>query len=163
LNGQPNVNLRTSGTELFAVQTSSVWRRYSEIDPSTANSYFSALAAHNGVPVPPLPIDGGPLALAAQNALVLQATLLAPPASGGRGGELDVAALKIALLDDAKLASAPTDPLYQRYVLLNVNELDALAAGGLDSILIGGQRTTQTNGTLITATASNVVVDSATP
>lgn len=148
---------RSSGTELFAVQTGAVWGQYSKYILTSGNSYFESKGQQSGSTAapPPLPIDAGRLAVVAQAQLVLQGTILAQSgvdASGnvGRGGELDVAGNQIAVVNGA--ASAPSG-----YVGVDVNQLDKL---NLESILIGGLRVDQGNGTtLITPTATSVVVD----
>jgi filamentous hemagglutinin family protein len=141
---------RSSGTELFAVQTGAVWQQYSEIDTSTASSYFTATAAHAGLVTPPLPIDGGSLTLSALASLNLGAPALSQAAPGGRGGELDLSGGNIDLIGSAEQA-VPAG-----FTGIDVAQLDA---SGFESILVGGRRTDEAAGTQITPTASTVLVD----
>lgn len=139
----------SSGSELFAVQSSSVWRKYSEYSFSTANSYFTDKAKHDGVAIPRLPVDAGRIAVVAQQQLLLAATERNAPASGGRGGELDISGGKIAVL------SASVNPQqYSDYVVVGSDQLSSF-----ESVLIGGLRSDTSKGTLITGTASELVVD----
>lgn len=146
--GQASLGLRASGTELFSVQSSAVWQQYTQVSPSSANSYFLASAGH--VPVTPvLPIDGGRLSIAATQSLTINATIASQPASGGSGGELDISGSKIDIVDGgiAPLAG---------YLGVQVGQIEGL---GFESILFGGFRTDLASGTLITPTATDVRVD----
>lgn len=139
----------SSGSELFAVQSGSVWRQYSEYSFSTANSYFTDKAKHDRVAIPRLPVDAGRIAVVAQQQLLLAATERNAPASGGRGGELDISGGKIAVL-----SSSVNPQQYSDYVVVASDQLTSF-----ESVLIGGLRSDTSKGTLITGTASELVVD----
>jgi filamentous hemagglutinin family protein len=141
----------SSGSELFAVQSNSVWRQYSEYSFSTANSYFTDKANHDGVAIPRLPVDAGRIAVIAQQQLLLAATELNAPASGGRGGELDISSSKLAVL-----SPSVNHQLYKDagYVIVASDQLSSF-----ESVLIGGLRSDTAKGTLITGTASELLVD----
>jgi filamentous hemagglutinin family protein len=147
-----NPAARSSGTELFKVQTNPVWRQYSEIDANSANSYFAAKAQHDGTIVPYLPMDAGRLAINAQQSLTLTAGGLAgaqtAAAAGGRGSELDLAANQLAMIGHGQTAQPG-------YVGIDVTQL-----GNFESMLVGGLRTDQVDGSVvITPVASQVLVD----
>lgn len=141
----------SSGSELFAVQTGAVWKQYSEYSLSTANSYFTDKANHDGVAIPRLPVDAGRIAVIAQQQLILAATELNAPATGGRGGELDISASKLAVVSPSVNAQQYTDA---GYVVVASDQLSSF-----ESVLIGGLRSDTAKGTLITGTASELVVD----
>lgn len=141
----------SSGSELFAVQTGAVWKQYSEYTVSSANSYFTDKANHDGVAIPRLPVDAGRIAIIAQQQLVLAATELSAPATGGRGGELDISASKLAVVSPSVNAQPYTDA---GYVVVASDQLSSF-----ESVLIGGLRSDTAKGTLITGTASELVVD----
>lgn len=141
----------SSGSELFAVQSSSVWRQYSEYSFSTANSYFTDKAKHDGVAIPRLPLDAGRIAVIAQQSLLLAASELNAPANGGRGGELDISASKLAVLSSSVNQQGYTAA---GYVVVASEQL-----ASFESVLIGGLRSDTSKGTLITGTASELVVD----
>src|SRR5262249_17167535 len=89
---------QSSGESLFAIQTGDTWRQYSEYAFNLANSYFAAKAAHDGTNVPRLPMDAGRLAVIATQQIELLGKALTNPASGGRGGELDISGLQLAVV-----------------------------------------------------------------
>lgn len=139
---------RSSGTELFAVQTNDVWRQYSEITSSLANSYFYAKSVHDGVNVPYLPVDAGRLAISAQNSLVMLETARTRAAEMGRPGQLDLSANQIALVAPGQVAPGG-------YLGIDVTQIN-----GFGSVLIGGLRADRADGTtVINAVASNLLVD----
>lgn len=141
----------SSGSELFAIQTGAVWKQYSEYSVSSANSYFTDKANHDGVAIPRLPVDAGRIAVIAQQQLVLAATELSAPATGGRGGELDISASKLAVVSPSVNAQPYTNA---GYVVVASDQLSSF-----ESVLIGGLRSDTAKGTLITGTASELVVD----
>ncbi|PZA13629.1 hypothetical protein DNX69_04555 [Rhodopseudomonas palustris] len=150
---------QSSGEALFAIRSNSVWQRYSEYAFNGANAYFTQRANSDGTNVPRLPIDAGRMAVLAQQEILLAGMALTRPAAGGRGGELDISATKLAVvghsqyLDRANPASVPAG-----YVALDATQLNNF---GFGSILIGGLRSDvdPALGTLITPTATNVLVD----
>lgn len=147
---------QSSGQTVFAVQTSSVWQQYSEYSFNGANTYYAQLAAKNNVTAPRLPMDAGRLSVSALQSIVLNGMALTQPGrdgSGntGRGSELDISAPKLAVLGHAEYVN---NDIPSGYVGLDVAQLN-----GFESILIGGSRSDSPAGTLITPTASNVVVD----
>lgn len=144
------------GQTVFAVQTGSVWQQYSEYSFNGANTYYAQLAAKNNVTAPRLPMDAGRLSVSALQSIVLNGMALTQPggdSSGntGRGSELDISAPKLAVLGHAEYVN---NDIPAGYVGLDVAQLN-----GFESILIGGSRSDSPAGTLITPTASNVVVD----
>lgn len=147
---------QSSGQTVFAVQTSSVWRQYSEYSLNGANTYYAQLAAKNNVTAPRLPMDAGRLSVSALQSIVMNGMALTQPGrdgSGniGRGSELDISAPKLAVLGHAEYVN---NDIPAGYVGLDVAQLN-----GFESILIGGSRSDIPTGTLITPAASNVVVD----
>lgn len=147
---------QSSGQTVFAVQTSAVWQQYSEYSFNGANTYYAQLAAKNNVTAPRLPMDAGRLSVSALQSIVLNGMALTQPGrdgSGntGRGSELDISAPKLAVLSHAEYVN---NDIPSGYVGLDVAQLN-----DFESILIGGSRSDSPAGTLITPTASNVVVD----
>ncbi|MFL9827909.1 hypothetical protein, partial [Rhodoplanes sp. SY1] len=100
-----NPSTSSFGSQLFAVQSSAVWRSYSEYSYSLANTYFTEAAVHAGVTVPRLPIDAGRLSVIASASIKLFGTALSGPAPGGRGSELDISADKLAIVDSGQFAA----------------------------------------------------------
>ena len=147
---------QSSGQSLFAVQTGKVWQQYSEYKFNGANGFFSQHALKQGVAVPRLPMDAGRLAVIAQQSILLDGVARAQPGQDsfgniGRGGELDISAPRLAVVGNAQYVN---NDIPAGFVGLDVTQLD-----GFESVLIGGLRSDSTAGTLITPTATNVVVD----
>ncbi len=147
---------RSSQTALLQIQSSATWTKYSEIDIASGNSYFAKLAATNGTVTPRLAIDAGQLVVAAANALTLDASNLFAPAAGGRGGQLDIAGTNMLVVASDLRAGFASNSAYNGYLFLDADMISNL---GVESVLIGGTRTATAAGTLITATAKNLEVD----
>ncbi len=147
---------QSSGQTVFAVQTSSVWQQYSEYSFNGANAYYAQLAAKNNVTAPRLPMDAGRLSISALQSIVMNGVARTLPGQDrngntGRGSELDISAPKLAVVGHAGYVN---NDIPAGYVGLDVAQLN-----DFESILIGGSRSDFATGTLITPTASNVVVD----
>jgi filamentous hemagglutinin family protein len=135
----------------FTVETQSVFDRYSNIALTSANLKFAALAAHNGQVVPQLPLDAGRLVLAPSDSLTIDATLTTSPGKGGRGAEVDISGSTFDIVSTAPV-NGP-----QGAIVLTADELTNLNAA---SLLIGGVRTDNADGTTSLAiTASSIVVE----
>lgn len=160
--------VQSFGRALFAVQTSAVWKQYSEYNFSSANSYFIQNTAR-GKPIPRLPMDAGRLAASAQTSLLLAATALTQPALDRNGKPLaydsggnlvdpsSPSAFRIATLGELDVSSSALS------VVSSAADADAghlaVTLGDLNkfgSVLIGGQRDDSGN---ITANANDVIFD----
>nr|WP_246250208.1 filamentous haemagglutinin family protein [Bradyrhizobium cajani] len=147
---------QSSGQTVFAVQTSPVWQQYSEYSFTGANSYYAQLAAKQNITAPRLPMDAGRLSISALQSIAMHGVALTLPGrdgSGniGRGSELDISAPKLAVIGHAGYVN---NDVPAGYVGVDVSQIN-----GFESVLIGGSRSDIATGTLITPTASNVVVD----
>jgi filamentous hemagglutinin len=132
----------------FAVEPGSVARTRSEFRDYSADRFFAAKAA---TAVPRLPRDAGGLAVSAGQALTLGADLIATAAGGGRGGEVDIGANRLAIVgrrEEAAGAAADT-------VSLVAEDLDRL---DVRSLLLGGLRGRDTDGERLTVVADRVEV-----
>ncbi|NYH20423.1 filamentous haemagglutinin family protein [Paraburkholderia bryophila] len=139
---------RSATPTLFDVQSGPVWQQYSQYTLTSANTFFPTLAAGKGNVTPPLPVDGGQLALAATRALKLGATLNTAPGQGGAPAEVDIASQDIQITGNGS-------PALSGYLQISATDLDSLNAG---SLLIGGTRTATTSGITINPIADSVVV-----
>ena len=116
----------------------------------TTSSYFATLAGKNGVAEPRLPTDGGQLAIAATQQLTLDGNLVADlPTATSRSAEVDIAADKIALVDQVGRGDIPSG-----YLQIDSSSLSRLDA----SLLIGGVRSTDATGLVVTPQASDIIV-----
>ncbi|MBC9980744.1 filamentous haemagglutinin family protein [Bradyrhizobium campsiandrae] len=150
---------QSSGQSIFAVQSNAVWQQYSEYSFNRANVYFAQKAVHDGANVPRLPMDGGRLAVNALQDILLEGVAKSRPAPGGRGGELDIAGTKLAIVGRQQyLDRSNPDNVAAGYIAIDADQLNSF---GFESVLIGGTRgaTDPTKGTLITPVATDVMVD----
>jgi filamentous hemagglutinin family protein len=143
----PIAGTRAARSMFFDVQSSSVWRQYSEIDETSGNSYFGTLAQSTGSAAR-LPQDAGHVVIDGLSAITLDATVLAAPATGGRGAEFDIAGSNLQVL-------SPSGTAADGYIGLDAAQLSSLA---VDSLLIGGIRTDGAGGETVTVTAASVRV-----
>jgi filamentous hemagglutinin family protein len=144
---------RSSQTALLEIQPNGTWTKYSEVDITSGNSYFAALAAANGTATPRLPIDAGQLVVGATRSLNLQASNAFAAAPGGRGGLADITGANLLVL--APDQAEPAAYANAGYVVLNSDQISNL---GAESVMIGGTRTQQSDGTWVTPIAASVVV-----
>jgi hypothetical protein len=139
---------RDAKVTLFEVQSRDVWRQYSEYNLTSANEFFGNLEVlHVGV-APYRPQDAGRLAVSASNQLVLQAQALFAAVPGGRGGRVDIGGRDLQILGPGGAAQAG-------YLGLFAADLTNLKA---ESILVGGTRSADGTGQLITAVANSLIV-----
>lgn len=134
---------------VFDLETQPVILKNSNIALTYGDAYFAASAAHDGRPVPQLPIDAGRLIFEPVTNLVLTGQFQTEPASGGRGSQVDISASGIDILPGSTEIPA-TPPV----VILKDTELNALGAA---SLLIGGERTDNADGTTSLQVAANFV------
>jgi len=145
-------------SSVWRVMSGDVVRTYSEYNETTANTFFSSDAYKlkvyretGEVPVTPrLPMDGGSLVLAAAQDLVLEGQVQSQAATGGRGGLVDIAAEKIAVVGAGYDQSGLTG-----YLILDPSLLSEFGAA---SLLIGGTRSSESDGLHLDVTATDLVV-----
>ncbi|QSA97270.1 filamentous haemagglutinin family protein [Methylococcus sp. EFPC2] len=82
----------------FAVEQGSVAHTRSEYQGHLASEYFAEQASKEGVKSAASVLDAGSLTLAATSELRLGTEILAQPALGGRGGQLDIVAQNISVV-----------------------------------------------------------------
>ncbi len=156
LTGYAGTSVQSSRTAAFRVSAPAVWKQYSQIDVTSGNSFFAGLAAKAGVAAPRLPVDAGRLSLAiaaTDQALRTAADIRFGTGTGGRGGQVDIASRKIAVVSDALL---PTyGATLQQTLVLTPRQL---AAFGASSILLGGTRTTDFVGDHVDVLATDIRV-----
>lgn len=144
---------KSSQTALIEIQSNATWTKYSQIDRTSANSYFAKLAASTGTVAPQLPSDGGSLVVSAANALTLNGTGRFAPATGGRGGSAAFTGANLLVLASDQTESAAD--IAAGYLVLSSDQLNAL---GATTLLLGGTSALTASGVTLTATANNVEV-----
>ncbi|KZD24080.1 filamentous haemagglutinin family protein [Tardiphaga robiniae] len=133
-------------------------RTYSEYNEAYANTYFASDAFKlsqyrlNGIDIvtPRMPVDGGSVVFNATSSLVLDGQLQSQPAAGGRGGLVDIAGSKIAVVGAGQDRSDLSG-----YLIIDATSLSNFGAG---SLLIGGVRSGDARGLRIDVAASDVLV-----
>ncbi|HEY4078732.1 MAG TPA: filamentous hemagglutinin family protein [Rhizomicrobium sp.] len=140
-----------SQPRLFDVQSQAVFGKESNIAQTTGNTYFSALAVHNGAIAPQLPVDAGRLILNPGAALVVDTAVSTVAGTGGRGAQIDIGGKAIDILA-ALPASDPADGVV-RVTAQSLTNLNA------ESLLVGGTRTDNSDGsTDLNVTADTILV-----
>jgi filamentous hemagglutinin len=144
----------------WRVMSGGTLRRYSEYNEATANDFFSSEAfkltqyrlTGQNVVTPRLPRDGGAVVFDAGRRLLLDGTLRSAPAAGGRGGLVDIAGKKIAIVGSGQdSASLQADG----YLVIDSTSLSNFGAG---SLLVGGKRQGNALGLELDVTATDIVV-----
>ena len=126
----PGLGTRAARTNFFDVQSSDVWRLYSEIDHIAGTEFFRIKTVGESELPPPLPVDAGHAVFSAISGLNLDGILQAAAASGGRGAQFDIAAQDLQILSPSETARAG-------YVGVDATQLSNLHA---ESLLLGGIR-----------------------
>lgn len=150
--GSGTTGLRESTLRTFSVQTEKTFRQYSNIVTTSATKTFADQATRDGLALPRSPLDAGRIILEPIEQLLLEASLSTQPGSGGRGAQADISgqAFRIvsAMSDDAGADGA---------IQLTADGLTAL---GVQSLLIGGIRTEQSDGrTALAVRASSISIE----
>ncbi len=135
-------------------------RRYTEYNEATANDFFSSEAfkltqyrlTGQDVVTPRLPRDGGAVVFDAGRRLVLDGTLRSAPDAGGRGGLVDIAGKKIAIVGRGQDG---TGLQADGYLVIDSASLSNFGAG---SLLVGGKRQGNALGLELEVTATDIVV-----
>jgi filamentous hemagglutinin family protein len=133
----------------FTVQTKDVFTKYSSILTTSGSDYLTELADKNGTGRPRLPLDAARVVLAPLNELKVLGLFDTSAVDGGQGGEFDILGAKIVIAGDESENTSGA-------LLIGA---DTLAKLNATSLLIGGQRTENADGTTsIAATASSITV-----
>ncbi len=152
--GIAGTTIRDDRPRLVQVSPASSWSLYSSLFYDTADAFFAARADRLEQPRPRLPADAGRLTLAAQTALVLDGRTLFGRGAGGRGGQVEITADRIAITPGGA-------PYAGGEGFLPISDA-ALSGLGAETLTIGGTRTLQatgeTTGERLNARARSVVL-----
>ncbi|WKA26114.1 filamentous haemagglutinin family protein [Bradyrhizobium roseum] len=144
----------------WRVMSGDVVRKYSEYNEAYANTFFASDAfkltqyrlTGKDIVTPRLPMDGGAVVFKATQELILNGQLRSQAAGGGRGGLVDIAATKIAVVGAEQDASGLRAG---GYLVLDATSLSNFGAG---SLLLGGTRSGDARGLRVDVTADDIVV-----
>ncbi|MNR77986.1 Heme/hemopexin-binding protein precursor [compost metagenome] len=153
-------NTADAQASAWRVMSGSTLRQYTEYNEAFANNFFSSNAfkltqyrlTGQDVVTPRLARDGGAVVFDATTHLTLDGTLLSQPDSGGRGGLVDIAGKKIAIVGAGHNAGTLQA---DGYLIIDAAGLSNFGAG---SLLIGGTRKGDALGTQLNVTATDIVV-----
>ena len=137
-------------TQGFDIRPGTAVQELAQYTLTSANTFFSQLAASSNKTAPPLPRDAGQLQFLAGQQLEFLGNLVTTAAQGGRGAQVDISASQIDVTNGTSASVAPGT------VALDAAQLNAL---GAQSLLIGGTRSIGAGATLISTGASTVTVD----
>jgi filamentous hemagglutinin len=133
---------------LFEIAPPTVVQARAIYQTFSANSFLLEGAQSHDLPVPRLPIDSGELIFAAASKMNLNGKVVSQAPGGGLGGLVDI--------------SSPSDilisPTGDELGILRLDPQE-LSTFGADSLLVGGFRQSNSDGSFITVTTGNVVVD----
>ncbi|MDM0087380.1 MULTISPECIES: filamentous haemagglutinin family protein [unclassified Variovorax] len=144
----------------WRVMSGATLRQYTEYNEAASNAFFSSEAfkltqyrlTGRDIVTPRLARDGGAVVFDATASLVLDGSLKSAPDTGGRGGLVDIAGQKIAIvgrgLDAADLRA-------DGYLVIDAASLSNFGAG---SLLVGGKRSGNPQGLGLEVTATDIVV-----
>lgn len=144
----------------WRVMSGAQLRQYTEYNEAFASTFFASEAfkltqyrsTGQNVATPRLPVDGGSVVFKASEQLVLDGQLRSQAGAGGRGGLVDIASTKVAILG----ANQDAEPLRAAGYL--VLDSASLSGFGASSLLIGGTRTGDPLGLRLDVTATDIVV-----
>lgn len=132
----------------------SVVRSRAQYDDFFATGFMRESAEKHNFAVPRLPVDSGQLLLTASKTMTLDGSVSAKSvASGGLGGLVDISTAEDVLIAGPEAATSNFKGL--------VLDSTALTNFGAESLLIGGRRSTSTDGTAVNVTANQLTVDNA--
>ncbi|QNK65733.1 filamentous haemagglutinin family protein [Variovorax sp. PAMC26660] len=144
----------------WRVMSDGTLRKYTEYNEAFANDFFSSDAFRltqyrmtgQDVVTPRLPRDGGWVVFDATRRLTLDGTLRSQADAGGRGGLVDIAGQKIAIVGAGHDGTALQA---DGYLVIDATSLSNFGAG---SLLVGGTRTGDPRGMRVNVTATDIVV-----
>ena len=144
-----DTGIRDARWSAFAVEPRGVVKTRAEYAEIRADEFFGKSSGDTGSQ-PWLPRDAGNLAISAGTELSLAGRIEASAARGGRGGRLDIAAERLAVL-----ASAEAVRPLAGAVNLTAGEIDRL---GVPSLVLGGIRSRGTGTTELAVRSSQLAI-----
>lgn len=136
-------NIRDSRTSGYVLTPATVVRTRSQYVNYSANAFFAAAAAAAGTTAPRLPMDAGRLAFTATGSMAFGGNVLFSHPAGARGGEVDIVAPNISVVDQAGAPDGTTQLLASQ-----------LNGFGAESLILGATR----DGDKLSVGSSSVVV-----
>jgi filamentous hemagglutinin len=136
----------------FEVITGDVLRERAEYEEFLVDAFLQDKAASLGIESPVRPSDAGYGLIRATDTMSLRGGMTAGAAAGGRGARLDLSSPRDFLITAGDTAVAPGR------ISLDANVLNSF---GVESLLIGGARTSAANGTTVAASTGTITLANA--
>ncbi len=146
---QTGTQFRDARNNAFSVTPATTFFKAARYDVAKATDFFASRPRAEGVDIPRLPRDSGQLQIIASSELGFGGTLRAAAATGGKGAQVDISAANLQLVEG-------DTPALEGFVALDVAQLNSL---GAESLLLGGLRDDVEGKTIVTTSASQVLVD----
>lgn len=147
--GFAGTDISESTRRSFTVQTKDTFLKYSQIITTGGSQYLTDVAGKNGAGRPRLPLDAARVVLAPLNELRVAGLFDTTATDGGQGGQFDILGQSIRITGPEGGQAVGT---------LSIAD-ETLSALNATSLLIGGRRTENIDGTTsITATAADLTV-----
>ena len=136
----------------FEVASRSIALTRAEYELSQANAFINEAATKAGSQADVLPQNSARLVLSADQSLKVAGSVSAAPVGSGRGGEIDISSPVDIRITAPGAVATP-----------GVLTLDSTSLGrfGAASLLVGGIRTSTTDGSAVTTTVRNLTLDNA--
>ena len=149
--GMASANTQDARWQGFAVEPGNIARSRSQYTDYLANSFFTAKALVANTTASVLPKDAGSFTITAQTGLTLGAELIAAPVGNGRGGQVDISADHLAIVNRREALTSGDEGT----VSLLAGDLNKLNA---PSLLLGGLRSKTKNGQRVTVASQTLTV-----
>lgn len=142
-----NTDYAESRSSGFLITSGEVLAQEAQYDTHLASEFFSEQASINNTVVPRLAQDAGVVSIAATAQLNIDGELRARAQEGGRGAAVDITADNLLVSDTADGVPGT--------VVISATDLNGLNA---ESVLLGGSRSSTTDGVRLDVNASTVTV-----
>ena len=131
----------------FTLQGAATFGRYSRIITTSGNAAIGS-QYEAGQPRPRLPLDSARVILAPLNALRIAGTFNTAPVSGGFGAQVDIGGANILISNDPLAEAAAGGVVLSQQTIASLNA---------NSLLIGGRRTDNADGTTTVQVSANTL------
>ncbi len=148
--GVSGTNFESPDRRSFTVENQTTFRKFSNIQLTSATTTFGNLATRDGLTIPRLPTDAARLIFTPLSELSINGRFITAPATGGRGSQVDISGNAFQIIAPGG-AAGPAGT-----ITLTTTDFTNLNAA---SLLIGGVRTDNSNGsTDIFATSKSITI-----
>ncbi|MEO5913110.1 MAG: filamentous hemagglutinin family protein [Luteolibacter sp.] len=134
----------------FEVASAKVIRQRAEYQDNLANTFLRDAALSRGFAVPRLPVDAGHISFSSSSVMKLEGSVTSITPENGRGSAIDINSAANILINDTGRGGNSGD------LVLSSGLLNSF---GAESLLVGGLRSFNEDGSQVTVNASNLTLD----